>query len=101
MKGFQNAFFKSNLLTQWTKAVQLASYTTGKRIIRQHARTLATGKTDLGNTLSNAKRRQIVEELNELNINQKEAIDWYNNSDLDNGQIDENLSKWLTRNGCL
>jgi len=101
VKLFQNMFFKSNILTQWTRAVQLASYTTGKRIIRQHARALATEKTGLGNKLSAGKRRQIIEELNELNINSEEAIAWYNRSVLDNGQLDENLAKGLNNFGEL
>ena len=100
-KGFQNAFFKSNLLTQWTRAVQLASFTTGKRIIRQHARYLATNKTDLGGTLSAGKKQQIIDELNEFSIGAEEAIEWFNNSTLPNGKIDENLARGLTNDGKI
>ena len=97
MKSAQNFFFKSNLLTQWTRAVQLASYTTGKRIIRQHARALATGKTDLGNKLSSGRRKLINEELRDLGIEPKEAATWWNNSlNKATGQFDENLSKGIT-----
>ena len=39
-KRTQNIFFKANLLTQWTRAVQLASFTTGKRLIKQRAQAL-------------------------------------------------------------
>ena len=98
-KGAQNMFFKSNLLTQWTRSVQLASYVTGKRIIRQHARVLATNKTDLGNKLSDAKRRQLTEELIDLNINPAEAIAWYKRSALPNGKLNENFAKGLTDDG--
>ena len=101
-KTLQNFFFKSNLLTQWTRAVQLASYTTGKRIIRQHARNLATNTNDLGMTLSKGKRLQLQEELGELGINHREAIDWWNNSlDSVTGKFDENLSKGLTNKFTL
>jgi hypothetical protein len=40
LKNIQAGFFKANLLTQWTKAVQLASFTTGKRLIKQRAQAL-------------------------------------------------------------
>ena len=33
-------FFKTTLLTQWTSAVQLAAYTTGKRLIRQNTESI-------------------------------------------------------------
>ena len=59
MKRAQEVFFNSNLLAPWTKAVQLASFNTGKRIIKQHAEKLATGKTAYGK-LSSSKRKQII-----------------------------------------
>ena len=52
----QELFFKANVLTQWTKAVQLASFTTGKRLIQQNAQQLATGKTLAGRTISKKNR---------------------------------------------
>jgi hypothetical protein len=98
-KGFQNAFFKSNLLTQWTKAVQLASFTTGKRIVRQHAQALATNKTSLGGTLSAGRRQQFIDELNEFGIREKDAIRWYKNSVTPDGKINENFAKGLNNRG--
>jgi len=98
-KGFQNAFFKSNLLTQWTKAVQLASFTTGKRIVRQHAQALATNKTSLGGTLSAGRRQQFIDELSEFGIREKDAIRWYRNSVTPDGKINENFAKGLNNRG--
>ena len=39
-KKFQNAFFKMNLLDQWTRSVQLASFTSGKRAITRNSQKL-------------------------------------------------------------
>ena len=38
LRGVQNTFFKMNLLTQWTRAVQGAAFTSGKMLIRENAR---------------------------------------------------------------
>jgi hypothetical protein len=98
MKRAQQFFFNSNLLAPWTKAVQLASFTTGKRIIKQHAEKLATGKTLYGN-LTDSKRKQIIKELNQLGIDENEAIAWYNKSLNEQGRFDENLSKGIDGRG--
>lgn len=92
MKRWQEFFFNSNLLAPWTKAVQLASFNTGKRIIKQHAEKLATGKTAYGN-LTASKRKQIIKELRQLGIDENEAIDWYNKSLDVNGLFDDSLAK--------
>ena len=85
-------FFKANLLTQWTRAVQLASYTTGKRLIVKNARQLANNQTDLGRKLTDSNKKYLVQQLNDLNIDADEAISFYKSS-LKNGQYDIALAK--------
>ena len=85
-KNIQNGFFKLNLLTQWTKAVQLASYTTGKRLIRQNAEKLSKGN------LSKSETKYLTEQLGDLGINADEAVDWYKSS-LRNGKFDDELAR--------
>ena len=98
MKRAQEVFFNSNLLAPWTKAVQLASFNTGKRIIKQHAEKLATGKTAYGK-LSLSKRKQIIKELRQLGIDENEAVTWYNKSLDQNGLYDDSLAKGINGNG--
>ena len=79
----QNAFFSSNLLTQWTGAVQLASFTTGKRLITENLEKLyknSTGEI----TLSKSKAKLLRDQLWELGVDDKKGITWYKNSLKDN-----------------
>ena len=97
-KRAQEVFFNSNLLAPWTKAVQLASFNTGKRIIKQHAEKLATGQTAFGK-LSSSKRKQVIKELRQLGINENEAVTWYKKSLDKNGLYDDSLAKGINGNG--
>jgi len=73
-KELQNMFFKTNLLTQWTSAVQLAAFTTGKRLIVRNAEKLSKGGLK-------AKEKQfLVEQLNDLGIDADEAVNFYKKS---------------------
>ena len=85
-KNIQQGFFKVNLLTQWTKAVQLASFTTGKRLIKQNAEKLSKGG------LSASKKKYIIQQLNDLGVDEKDAVKWYNNS-MVKGKWDENIAR--------
>jgi len=98
MRKMQEFFFNSNILAPWTKAVQLASFTTGKRIIKQHAEKLATGKTAYGN-LTPGKRKQVIKELRQLGIDENEAVTWYKKSLDQNGLYDDSLAKGINGNG--
>jgi len=91
-KAGQQAFFKLNLLTQWTKAVQLASFTTGKRLIKQNARKLSEGN------LSSRQQKYLTGQLNELGIEADNAINWYRSSLNKAGQYDDNLARGLDGN---
>ena len=85
-KRGQAAFFKVNLLTQWTKAVQLAAFTTGKRLIKTNAKRLAEGNLSKSNT------KYLTQQLNDLGIDADEAVSWYRGS-LKNGKFDDALAK--------
>ena len=66
------AFFKATFLQQWTAAVQLASFTSGKRLIIDKLERLSKGNLD--NTL----RKRYEDQLNELGIDIKEGLSFYN-----------------------
>jgi hypothetical protein len=85
-KNGQAAFFKVNLLTQWTKAVQLASFTTGKRLIKTNAKRLSEGG------LSKSNKQYLTRQLGDLGINADEAVAWYRAS-LKKGKFDDSLAK--------
>ena len=85
-KRGQAAFFKVNLLTQWTKAVQLAAFTTGKRLIKTNAKRLSEGG------LSKSNKQYLTRQLGDLGINADEAVAWYRGS-LKNGKFDDGLAK--------
>ena len=89
-KTFQNMFFKSNILTQWTSAVQLASFTTGKRLIRSNAKKLYENREGT-KFLSRKKQRYYEEQLEDLGLNINETLTWYKSS-LKNGKVDNTLA---------
>ena len=75
-RSAQNIFFKSNLLTQWTSAVQLASFTVGKNLIRKNTEKLY--KNAKGIKYIEPKKKAFLEEqLIDLGINPNEAMSWY------------------------
>tara|TARA_R100000900_G_scaffold142176_2_gene123760 strand:- start:54 stop:5468 length:5415 start_codon:yes stop_codon:yes gene_type:complete len=75
-KNVQNAFFKTNLLTQWTSAVQLAAFTTGKRLIKQNAESLYLHNAGI-KKLGKKKVQYLSDQLEELGIPLDQANDWY------------------------
>jgi len=85
-------FFKTTLLTQWTGAVQLAAFTTGKRLILQNAKQLATDQTLMGRKLSTTYKNRLVDEMKSLGQDVRigkdgkaygPLIDFYNGSLVD------------------
>jgi len=85
-KTLQQGFFKVNLLTQWTKAVQLASFTTGKRLIKQNAEKLSKGG------LSASKEKYLIKQLGDLGVKADDAVAWYKKSTV-NGKWDDNIAR--------
>ena len=77
IQKISRGFFKANLLTQWTKTVQLASFNIGKDIITSNLKALhkasKTG-TDVFKAKGNIRRYR--EELLELGIDIEKGIKW-------------------------
>ena len=87
LRGVQNTFFKMNLLTQWTRAVQGAAFTSGKMLIRENARKLyddAVGVKKLSTgsfrNLGMNQKEYLERQLLELGIQPKDAMNWYRSS---------------------
>ena len=95
VKEAQNAFFKSNLLTQWTKAVQLASFTTGKMMIRNRIRDLYNHSTGQAVIKDKKLLKYYKGQLEELGIDTNIALRWYRNSLNSKGEFNPNASKGL------
>ena len=74
-------FFKANLLSQWTSAVQLASFTTGKRLILDRIESLAKGGLD------DITKKRYRDQLAELGVDYKEGVQFYNRN-LKNNKFD-------------
>ena len=98
-KTLTGAFFKSNLLTQWTKAVQLASFTTGKRIVKQNTEQLYYNKTMTGRALTEENKKYLTKQLNELGVREDDALRWYKNSLDKNGNYDVNKARGIDGQG--
>jgi len=91
LQALQNGFFKANFLTTWTGSVQLAAFTTGKRLIRENTEKLYQHRK--GTTkLSNSRKDYLERQLNDLGIDEKDAVGWYEGS-LVNGVFDEGRSR--------
>ena len=67
-----NAFFRFNFLDQWTKAVQLASFTTAKELINDNL-----GKIAATIDAPVASTQRHMDELIELGLDIDKALDWY------------------------
>ena len=89
-KGMQNFFFKSTLLTQWTSAVQLASFNVGKRLVQSNAKKLADNKSGK-KVISRKIQRYYEEQLEDLGLNVNKTLAWYKRS-LKNNEFDRNKS---------
>jgi len=101
LRSLQQMFFKTNLLTQWTKAVQLAAFTTGKRLIKQNAEQLYYGKTLVGRKLTDKNKDYLIKQLNELGVDETEALKWYKGSLDKNGKYDINKARGMDDKGQI
>ena len=90
-KGLSNAFFQANLLQQWTSAVQLASFTTAKRMMRDISKRLYDDSTGVSK-LGKRKKDYFIKQLNELGVDENDAQNWYRLS-LKDGKFDVALSQ--------
>jgi len=92
MRNISNGFFKATLLEQWTKAVQLASFTTGKRLIRENTEQLYKLKNG---TLKLKKKESefLRNQLAELGIDADDAVNWYSKSLDEAGNFNQTLAE--------
>jgi len=92
VKKMQNAFFKANFLSSWTGSVQLAAFTTGKRIIREFSEELHLDATG-AKKLSKSKKDYIKKQLDGLGVHDRFAREWYARSLDKDGIFDEGLAQ--------
>ena len=88
-KKVGRGFFKANLLTDWTRFVQLVSFNTGKDIIRDNLTKInqaVKGGKSL-ESLNRGKLGRYKEELFDLNINIEKGLDWLNRGASTNSQF--------------
>lgn len=79
IQRISHGFFKFVLLDQWTRATQLAAFTTGKRAIRRNAKKLYEHDKGI-NKINENEAVYLREQLLELDIDPNKAMDWYGNS---------------------
>ena len=73
MQKASSGFFKMTLLEDWTKFVQTSSFMSGKNLIEENIQALvAHGAKPLGK-----RQNTLIGELAELDINYKDAMEWY------------------------
>jgi len=96
LQFLQNLFFKGNFLTTWTGSVQIAAFTTGKRLIRENAEKLYQHGENI--TKLNSGRKEYLErQLNDLGIDEKDAVRWYKDSLNSKGVFDEARSRGASK----
>ena len=92
-RKIQEKFFKVNFLSQWTRTVQLASFTMGKDLITRNLKTVAELQ---GKTLSSSEKRKLniaTQELFDLGVNIKHGVSWVNNgAKRYSGRVDRNTN---------
>ena len=65
-----NTFFRWNLLDQWTKTVQMASFITGKNLIKKNLEDIAVNGIE--------KSKNQYDQLTELGVDVDEGLNWLN-----------------------
>ena len=92
IRKMSDMFFKMSLLTQWTRAVQGAAFTSGKMLIQRNLQKLYDHKLGIaklteGNFrgLGMNKKAYLEKQLQELGIDPEEGMAWYRSS------LDDNL----------
>lgn len=73
IRNLNNAFFRANMLDQWTKFVQMTSYISGKNMIADNITEIASARG-----ISDSRRiLRKKKELRELGIDIDQAMDWF------------------------
>ena len=71
-RQINNGFFRFTLLDQWTKSVQMMSYTTGKTLIRDNLAAISKNK----GLPDSSRIKRFKDELKELNVNIEDGLKW-------------------------
>lgn len=87
-KDVQNAFFKANILSQWTAAVQLAAFTTGKRLIKKNTESIYLHNQGI-KKLSKKRLELYSDQLEELGVPVDQALAWHKKYLNKDGVFDE------------
>ena len=95
MRKISNKFFRLNLLDQWTKTVQLASYITGKRLIIENIENLASKMPLIKSGQISRRMKRQIDELKDLRIDYTEGVKWYNNG----AKLDDPFYNKIKRGG--
>ena len=75
MQTLSNKFFRLTFLDQWTKFVQRVSFVASKNFIEENLNTIAKH----GSLKPTKKIESIMGELNELDINPEQGVEWIKN----------------------
>lgn len=76
LQKVSNKFFRLNFLDQWTKFVQLTSFSSGKHMIERNLKELAGRGADQA---MDRRAQTLIGELNELGVDWKRGVQWINN----------------------
>lgn len=73
IRNINNAFFRANMLDQWTKFVQMTSYISGKNMIADNITEIAASRGSRDSRRILRKKK----ELRELGMDIDQAMDWF------------------------
>lgn len=92
-RKMQEKFFKVNLLSQWTRTVQLASFTMGKDLITRNLKTVAELQNQTLNKSQKRKLNAATQELFDLGIDIPRGLEWVRGgAKRYSGRVDNNTS---------
>jgi len=92
-RKMNNSFFRLNFLDQWTKTVQMASYVTGKGLIKDNLKEIAKNQ----GLPDSARITRLKDELKELNVNIEDGVEWLNNGAKADDAFNETVQRGAAR----
>ena len=100
-RKIQNVFFKGNLLSQWTRTVQLAAFTMGKDMITRNLRTIKNLEAKGIKNLTKGEKRKLDDatlQLYDLNVDINRGKTWIDRGESKYHKISEDrftgMKKW-------
>tara|TARA_R110002072_G_scaffold6278_4_gene37322 strand:+ start:3045 stop:7805 length:4761 start_codon:yes stop_codon:yes gene_type:complete len=92
-RQINNGFFRFNLLDQWTKSVQMMSYTTGKTLIRDNLAAISKNK----GLPDSSRIKRFKDELKELNVNIEDGLQWLDAGAKQQDPFEETIQRGAAR----